>query len=374
MNSRNLVALLVALAVLVALALAVSVSQKQAPASGGLLLPDLKGQLNDVDRIVVRAGGNKTIATLERRPEGWVVADHDAYPADVGRIRKNLIALAEATILEEKTSNPELYDRLKVDDIEKDTAGGLRLDIGAGQATTGVIIGSTGVGGGERAYVRRAGEPTSWLVSGAFEAPREPGEWLDRTLTNVSGKRVQSVAITHPDGTVLRLAKETPEAPDFTVLDVPAGRQLAFPAVGNAIGAGLYDLTFDAVEPAAGFAPGDVKPAVARFATFDGLVVEVSAWKLPAGPRLRFAASADQAQADRYAPKAPAATDAKAAADAAAAATAAEPRKTFEEVKAEAAQINARLGNWVYTAPEFKSEQFTKKLDDLLQPKAPAKK
>ena len=40
----------------------------------------------------------------------------------------SLRTLAEATILEEKTSNPELYDRLKVDDIEKDTAGGLRLD------------------------------------------------------------------------------------------------------------------------------------------------------------------------------------------------------------------------------------------------------
>jgi hypothetical protein len=167
MNSRTLIALLASLAVLVALAIAVSVSQNPAATSGGAFLPDLKGQLNDISRIVVRGGGNKAIATLERRKDGWVVTERNAYPADVGRIRKNLIALADATLIEEKTSNPEMYSRLKVEDITTDSAGGVGLEITAGEKTTSIIIGTTGVGGGERAYARRAGEPASWLVSGA---------------------------------------------------------------------------------------------------------------------------------------------------------------------------------------------------------------
>jgi hypothetical protein len=370
MNSRTLIALLVALVVLAALAVAVSVSQRPESGSGQLLLPDLKARLNDIDKIVVRAGGNKTVATLQRQQDRWVLTERADYAADVGKIRKNLIALAEARILEEKTSNPELYNRLRVEDMDKEAAGGVQLDLSAGDKTASVIIGNTGVGGGERAYARRAGEPTSWLVSGAFETPREAAEWLDRGLTDIAPARVHAVTISRPDGTAaVRVQKAAPDAPDFTVLDVPKGRELAFPGVGNAIGAGLADLTLDSVEPADGFAPGNVKPTVARFETFDGLLVEASTWNLPAGLRVRFRASADQALADRFAPKPePQQEKEKPAGTSAVPAT----RKAFDEVKAEADQLNTRLGNWVYALPEFKVEQLTKQIEDLLQPKTQA--
>ena len=70
------------------------------------------GKANNVSRIVVRTAGDKTVATLERLENNWVVAERSNYPADVALIRKSLIALAEARVLEEKTSNPELYQRL----------------------------------------------------------------------------------------------------------------------------------------------------------------------------------------------------------------------------------------------------------------------
>lgn len=393
MNSRTLVLLLAALAVLVALAVAVSVSQRPSGAAGGLLLPDLKAQINDVDRIVVRAAGNRTVATLERRADGWVVAERDGYPADVGRIRRNLIALAEARILEEKTSNPELYGRLKVDDVEKESAGGVRLDLTAGGKETGVIVGATSVGGGDRAYVRRAGEPTSWLVSGALDAPPDAGDWLDRAVTDLDPARVHAVTVAHPDGSVLRLRKDGPDAADFAVLDVPPGRELSFPTVGNSVGSALADLTLESVEPAAGFAPGDVAPVVATFETFDGLVVEARTWRLPAGARTRFAARVDEALAARFAPPpagptqpaeatpgaaepagpatagGPAATAVTPAPESAEAQPGAGARKSLDEVKAEAAQLQARLGEWVYVLPEFKAEQLVKKPADLLAPK-----
>jgi hypothetical protein len=376
MNSRTLLLLLAALAVLVALAVAVSVSQRPADVAGGALLPDLKAQLNDVDRIVVRAAGNRTVATLERRDDRWVVAERDGYPADVGRIRRNLIALAEARILEEKTSNPELYGRLKVDDVERDSAGGVRLDLRSAGKETGVIVGTTNVGGGDRAYVRRAGEPTSWLVSGALDAPTDAADWLDRTVVDLDPARVHSVTIAHPGGATLRLRKDAPGAGDFTVLDVPAGRELSFPTVGNAIGAGLADLTLESVEPAAAFAPGDAAPVVATFETFDGLVVEARTWRLPAGARTRFSARVDEALAARFAPPpVPATTDgakdgeAAGAADAAAKAAGGDGRKSLDEVKAEAADLAARLGDWVYALPDFKAEQLVKKPDELLAPR-----
>jgi hypothetical protein len=373
MSSRTLVTLLAALAVLVALAFAVSMSQRPGAGSGELLLPDLKGQLNDVDRITVVGAGNKTLATLERRPEGWILAERNGHAADVGRIRKNLIALAEARIVEEKTSSPELYDRLGVEDVDKESAGGVRLDLGAAGKITGVIIGKTGVGGGDRAYARRAGEPVSWLVTGTFDLPRENAQWLDAGITDIPAQRVHAVTVTHPDGSVLRVEKPTAETADYAVAGVPAGRELTFPGAGNALGAALAGLTLENVEPAAGFDPGETRPVVARFETFDGLVVEAQTWKLPAGARVRFTASADQALADRLAAKPADAAKPDAAQDQAAPGAGEQARKGFEDVKAEAAQLEARLGPWVYTLPGFKGEQLTRKLADLLAPLPPGK-
>lgn len=370
MNSRTLVTLLAALAVLVALAVAVSMSQRPGGPSGGPLLAGLKDQINDVDRIVVRAGGGRTVATLERREAGWVLAERDGHPADIGRIRRNLIALAEAQLLEEKTSNPGLYDRLKVEDVENEAAGGLRMDLGAGDRTTSVIIGATGVGGGDRAYARRPGETTSWLVSGSFDLPRETGDWLDRRVVDLPAARVHAVTITHPDGPVVRVEKATPQAGDFTVAGVPAGRELSFPAVGNTVGGALAGLEFDGVEPAAGFAPGEVEPVVAQFETFDGLVVEARSFRLPTGLRLRFTAAADEALARHFAPAGEAGSKPGPGKDAAAADAAGEaPRKDIEAVKAEAAALQSRFAGWVYSVPGYKSDPLTRRMEDLLASK-----
>ncbi|QOJ32535.1 MAG: DUF4340 domain-containing protein [Gammaproteobacteria bacterium] len=369
MKSRTLVILLAALAVLVALAIAVSVSQRPGSTAGALLYPGLRDQLDEVDSVVVRSGGNKVVATLERGKAGWTVRERDGYPADLGRLRKNLVSLAEATITEEKTSNPAFYERLRVDDIDKDSAAGLRLDIGIGGKTVAsVIVGSTAVAGSDSAYVRRAGEAQSWLVRGAFDLPRETSGWLDKAITSIPASRIAAVSITQPDGATLKIDKARAGEADFQVSGIPAGRELSFPGAGNNIGAALADLSLDAVEPAAGFAPGNVRPTVARFETFDGLVVEVSTWKLPAGARLRLAAHADAALAARHAPPPGTTPESGPAADAIASST----RKDLAGVQAEAEQLDARAGAWVYTVPAYKVDQLTHRLDDLLAPKKAA--
>ena len=367
MRRRSLLILLAVLAGLVALAIAVSFSQRPGQGAGAVLLPGLKQRLNDVDSVVVHGSGDRVLATLERGQAGWTVREAGGYPADIGRLRRNLLALGEATIIEEKTSNPEFYDRLRVDDVAKDSAGGLRLDLASGGKTiASIIVGSTGVSGADSAYLRRAGEAPSWLVKAALDLPRETSGWLDKSITAIPASRIATVTITHPDGSTLRIDKARAGEVDFRVEGVPAGRELAFPGAGNAIAATLADLALDSVEPLAKFAPGTVRPTIARFETFDGLVVEASTWQLPAGARLRVAARADPALAARYAP-APAATPAPGPA---AETIAAAVRKDFAEVQAEAGQLNARLGGWVYGIPSYKVEQLTRRLDDLLAPKA----
>ena len=71
-----------------------------------VLFPGLKDELNTVERMAVSVGDNQRIATLERGADQWTVAERFGYPADVGKIRQNLIALGNATIVERRKARP----------------------------------------------------------------------------------------------------------------------------------------------------------------------------------------------------------------------------------------------------------------------------
>ena len=127
MSQRNLIYLGV---VLVVLALLVVVGQRRgSPQStaGTAIVPGLEAALNDVDRVTLVKAGGATVATLERRADGWVVAEKNGYPADVTKLRRGLQALAEAKILETKTANPEFYDRLGLVDVANPEAAGISV-------------------------------------------------------------------------------------------------------------------------------------------------------------------------------------------------------------------------------------------------------
>ncbi len=348
MSRRALAGLLGALAALAIVAGIALLGERPAGRDEALLLPELKGQLNDVRRVVITGPGNKPIATLERGAELWTVAERNNYPADVGRIRKNLLALAEARIIEEKTSNPEFYERLGVQDLADEGAGGVQLTLAAEQELASVIIGQAPAGSSDYSYARRAAEPVSWLITGQFDLGKTSGEWLDRSLTDISPERIASVTISHPGEGTLRLSRPAAttaastaaesaapdEALEFVVDGVPPGRELSYPGVATTIAAALAELQLEDVHTrdVLGATPG--KPVVARFVTTDGLVVETSAWRLADGTRITFLASGEG------------------------------------EAGKEAEAINARLGGWVYTLPGYKTEQFTRQLTDLLAPAA----
>lgn len=345
MNRRGFLALVALLAVLAGVAALVFVADRPPPPADGPFLPGFRASLNDVTKLVVTGPGNRVIATLERGAERWTVSDHEGYPADTGRIRRTLLALADARLVEQKTATPDLYPRLGVQDIAAPDAGGIQLAITGGQLPVTVLIGNAQAGATGFTYVRRAGEAESWLVSGQFDVGKAAGDWLDRALTDIPADRIASVTIEHPGVEVLRISRapeaeaaagpdDPPKAPgvvEFRVADVPAGRELSYPGVANGVAGTLADLRLEDVATREALGPAPGKPIVARFKTTDGLVVEASSWRLPDGTRVTFTASGTGKAA------------------------------------AEADALNARLGGWVYTLPSYKSEQLTRRLAELLQ-------
>lgn len=297
------------------------------------ILPGLAAVLNDVVRVTITGAGNEVIATLERGDEQWTVTERDGYSADVGRLRTSLIALAEANIVEQKTADPTLHSRLGVEDLADPTASGREFAIETPTESFRLIVGNTGVRGG-MAYARQPDSDRSYLISADLDPGNETTDWLRTELLDIPAARIVSVTITHADGEVLRVKKPTPDAAEFSVVDIPEGRELQYATILNPLTGVLTGLSLEDVARDAG-AAGDEAPTTASFETLDGLVIVATVIEFDDGKRVVFSVEADESN---------------------------------EEAQRLRAELRARLDGWAYTLPSFKTDQLTRRMDDLLTP------
>jgi hypothetical protein len=349
MSKRTFAILLAAFVVLLVLVVAGQRNDTSPAGTGAPLIAGLDAELGNIERVTVTKSNGEIVATLEKRPDNWVVSDKHGYVANAGKLRQALTALGEARILEQKTANPELYGRLGVEDVTAPDAAGLSVALTAsGRELPVVILGNAE--GARYRYVRRAGESQSYLIDRNPDVPRTAAQWVDSVIVDVRGERIREVTITHPDGEVVRLSKTGPELANFDVADVPAGRELSYPGVANVVGNALRELTLEDVESATNAIDGE--PVVVEFRTFEGLVVRVLGNERGDERWVSFEASVDPAVAAST-PAAPAAESVPAA-----------------DPAAEALRINAKVGGWRYRIASFQYDQLTRRMADLLKPPA----
>lgn len=381
MSQRTVIVLAAALVVLLALVL---LGQRRATTpsqTDAVLLPNLEAALANLERVTITKANGETVATLEKGQEDWIVADKHGYAANTTKLRQALTALAEAKIVEQKTANPELYDRLGVEDVSDSDAAGLSVAFTAPGVTLPTVILGNAEGSSYR-YARRAGEAQSFLIDRNPDVPRTAAQWVDSQIIDVRGDRVREVTITHPDGEVVHISKDSPELANFTVADVPEGRELSYPGVANVIGNALRELNLEDVEPKPETEPENA--TIVEYRTFDGLVVRVTgtdsddaSWisleasvdpeaaaASAAGDSAGAEGSADAASAEN-ADGADGAAGAEAGADDGAAAATDEARP---DPSAEAARINAKVGGWRYKIAGYQYDQMTRRMADLLKP------
>jgi hypothetical protein len=350
MSRRGLIVLGVALVVLGVLAFLGQRAHTPALTAGGAILPGLTSALNDVERVTVVKAGGETVATIEKHADGWTVVEKGGYAADVAKLRQNLRGLAEAKILETKTSNPAFYDKLGVQDVADAKATGLAVSIAASGKDFGTLILGDAKGTKQR-YARRANEPQSYLLDRDPSFPKSAAQWLDGLIVDVRGNRIRQVTIKHADGEVVTINKPSAEATNFDVAGVPKGRELLYPGVANVIGNSLRELNLEDVARADDTTPE--RPVQVEFRTFDGLVVRATGGKRGDDAWLTFTASVDAEQAAQAAAKP---------------ATQPEGGAAPSDSTAEAQRINARVSGWRYKLATFQYDQMTRRMTDLLKP------
>jgi len=370
MSNRSLVILsFITLIIIVA---AVISSKERAPQTvieSAELFPGLKDQINSIASITIESASGTL--NLKKQGQDWLIAEAGDYPARFDKVKQTVLTLADMKIQSEKTSNPALFSELGVEDItaEKSTSQLLTLQDDSGNALASVITGNlrtSNIAGDTGVYVRKPGANETWLASGVLQISSDVIEWIEQNLVDVADARILDTRIEHPDGSVLAISR-VKGAEDFTVTEIPEGKESRSAYFINQIGSILSNLTVENVKAREGFVfPDTATKTTVR--TYDGLVASITTANIEGANYIALDFTVD----DALMTATTAATTDKPEQEAI---VIGEPEKAETvpiDVRKEAADLNSKVNRWVYTIPSSKYALLVKKVTDVTQDKTAA--
>ena len=358
--------LILAVATLVAVGAVFFVERESSTTNHGgkAVFPALLEQVNSVDRI--RVTGNEGAFTLARDGDRWVVEEKERYAADPDRVHKLLLGAAGMKRVEPKTSNPELYPKLWLEDPSGEDAKsvGFVLENASGTALADWVLGdrrpSKSDASRTELFIRVADNPMAWLVEGSVPGGPTIIGWVDRMVARIDRERLRDVEVVHADGATVAVNRPGPADTDFSLQGVPADRETDSQYRVNDIGRFLEDLRFEDVARSSSLDfSGSVDKRV-RVTTFDGLRVDLETVMRDGEAWVQLRAEVDEALVETSGDGADASGDGDA-----------ETKKTsgallaLDDVRAEAERLNARWKGWAYELPSFKRDYIAKRMDEL---------
>ncbi len=305
------------------------------------LVPGLKDQVNDIERLQIDTGADEPIRLI-RSDERWRVENAEAYEADFELVYQLLRDLAAGERAEPRTSNPDWYERLGVAGASLQSDGSeASFQIGfPGTELPAVIIGRAGPAGQSR-FVRLANEEQVWLSDREISVPPTILDWLQRSVMDIPASELAEITLRHADGEVVQLRPADETGNQWVLMNVPEGRE-AEPAWRlNSFANALSNVQLEDVRR---YESSPESSSAALFVTRDGLNFVATLFEDEQGGWVNFSVSADVAASIEDA----------------------ELTDEDASISADAAAVDARLSPWAFKLPSAKFGQMTGRLEDVL--------
>lgn len=276
MRAKGLLILAVLTVAIAVAAVMVREDRSQVAGAGEPLFPVLLDRVNEI--ITVVGVGRGETFTLVREGDRWLVAEKHGFPANQEEARKLVLGAARLTRIEPKTSNPDLYTKIGLDDIHAEDGNAVQYSFknAAGETIADIIIGNSRLGRADpesnEYFVREPMMAQTWLVQGKLSDAIGVIEWLDDKVLNIERDRVRQVTATHPDGTVITVRKDKPSQNDFDLIGVSEDEETESKFKLNDLGRSLASLDLEDVLRASEESVPDDGLKV-EMVTFDGLRV-----------------------------------------------------------------------------------------------------
>jgi hypothetical protein len=339
-NLAVLAAIAVVSVILAVLALAHQAAETSGQSQQELLFPRLTDRIRQITRIHIDSRQYGPFDVVFNPQRGWVIPQHANYRAAFEQMRSTVVGLTNLETIAAKTARPQWYGYIGVDAPPKGSGTLIQLLDEKNNVLAALIMGKTtdigDPGGAVGLYVRKPGEAQSWLARSVFTPTANPADWLDKNTVDVDRSRIAEADIVPVSGPAFTINRDSPSTPDFTIANMPKGREEMYPGAADAVATAIAGFAFDDVKAASGF---DFS-AAPRFVTktFDGLTVTVQMLPENQGFWVTVYATGSNPQSDR-----------------------------------EARAIDAHTDGWAYKLPSYKAQLFMTTLDSLLKPLAAKK-
>jgi len=248
-------------------------------ATGEPLLPGFARSASDIAALELKQGSQ--VVTLRQTGDTWGIAERGGYPVKSEKVRKLLIDLGEAKLVEPKTRIADKYAMLELEDpAGKDAKShGIKVLGKSGKPVGDLVFGKTlpeafGVNKGG-IYVRRVGEQQAWLANRAPELSMATKEWVDRGILSIDASKQKLMTVDQPEGGPLMIKQKLKDGkPDGFEFEepVPDGKKVKAGETADAIARAYGIIDLEDVRKAVPL-PADAKPRTAKLETTDGLTV-----------------------------------------------------------------------------------------------------
>jgi hypothetical protein len=277
--------------------------------------------------------------TIEQTDDAWITPEKFGFEVNGEKVAALVTSLSDMRLVAQKTSRPELYGRLDLADPEEDPesrALHIVLSDAGGDVLAEAVFGKKRWRrtGSERTgiYIRRPGEEMTWLASGGETLEGAVEDWLQDEILDIKPDRRARIVIEPLGEDPYEIFRETAEEP-FLLPDLPEGGIVGESSL-NRIAGTLAGLKFDDLRPLQTMNLPSERDR-GRFVTLDGLEITTERMSIDDDfwMVLQFGAGEDAG----------------------------------EEVRAEAAKLNAKLGSWAFRIPNYVAERIATPLSDLLE-------
>jgi hypothetical protein len=304
------------------------------PGQAPLMFDNLAGKLAGAMRIEVKR--HDATLVVQRQPgDVWVLPDKANYPVRAEKLHELLAGLTELRLVEPRTANPEMLERLGLQDPMQagSTASLLRVLDGSGTPIAELVIGRrrmrTQGNMPESVYLRRPTETQAWLAEGRLPVDADPQLWINRDIANIPHERVLKAEVEHAGEPALVLTRGDGPDAHLAVTEPAATPPLEESSLDEVARAFEY-LTLTDVRAVAAM-PGE-SLGRARFTLTDRLAILAEVNRDGEAVWVRLSAEGD----------------------------------------AEAATLNDRWRGWAYQVGPWKAKALVPRLEDLRRVDPPA--
>ena len=284
MNARLALILVVLLAVLGGGALLYYQKESaRRPENVATLGQNLFKELRAADIAAIRIVEPKATLTVQRKDERWIIAERDAFPADVGKVREFVLQVLALKVGQSEPIGDKDRARLNLDE------GGTHVEFAAADGKT---LGKLIVG--KKYFKREVENPEKARADGRFvalpsdaktvylvsdplaQATARSSEWIDRASFQV--EKVKTLELRYPDGGGWRIERDADNS-DWRLAGAKPGEKLDT-SKANAASYSLSLLELADVAPKDAKDTGLDNPVVIDATTLDGLAYSIKVGKL----------------------------------------------------------------------------------------------